>query len=289
MRRTVLLLLGMMAYPVNGQAADDAPALTPDSSDQEIRDHMYHHESNGTQTGALAEHFPNLDRKRAYEIQRGRLEASKENDKHVGWKLGWTRKESPELALDPIVGHYMSARVYDEGAPVTTEFFTNGEARAEPEIVFYLKHDLPGPVVTREEVIAAIDSVGIAMEFVNFRATLPATREHAIVDNGIAVGVVLADKRFEVNALDFANIEGQVTVNGGAANKGPATSIMGIDPVAGLLWAANELPKWGMHLKAGEFVVSGTVCVPLVVGAGDSATISFTGMGSLQVDMVAAE
>lgn len=286
MYRAALVILGLLIYPVFGQAGDDAPLLTPNSSDQDIRDHMYHHESNGTQTGALAEHFPDLDRKRAYAIQRGRLEQSQKDDRHVGWKLGWTRQESAEQSLDPIVGHYMSARVYDEGAPVTTAFFTNGEARAEPEIVFYLKNDLPGPVVTREEVIAAIDSVGIAMEFVNFRATQPATREHAIVDNGIAVGVVLADQRHDLATLDFANIEGEVTVNGGETNKGPATSIMGIDPIAGLLWAANELPKWGMHLKAGEFVVSGTVCVPLVVAAGDSATVAFTGMGSLQVDLV---
>ena len=287
MRSVALLILGLMAYPVNGQDGGEAPALTSDSSDQEIRDHMYHHESSGTQTGDLAEHFPDLSRERAYAIQRGRLEQSKTTDQHVGWKLGWTRKESAEQPLDPIVGHYMSARVYAEGAPVTTTYFTNGEARAEPEIVFYLKDDLPGPVVTREEVIAAIGSVGIAMEFVNFRATLPATREHAIVDNGIAVGVVLADQRYDLADLDFSEIEGRVTVNGDEMNHGPATSIMGVDPIEGLLWAANELPKWGMHFKAGEFVVSGTVCVPLVVRAGDRAAVGFTGMGSLQVDLAA--
>ena len=69
--------------------------------------------------------------------------------------------------------------------------------------MFYLKHDLPGPVVTRDEVIAAIDSVGIAMEFVNFRATLPATREHAIVDNGIASWRCLADERYELAKLNL--------------------------------------------------------------------------------------
>ena len=61
---------------------------------------------------------------------------------------------------------------------------------------------------------------------------------------------------------------------------------MGEDPIAGLLWAANELPKWGMHLRAGEFVVSGTVCEPLIVSTGDNATIEFTGMGSLHVDLI---
>jgi len=46
------------------------------------------------------------------------------------------------------------------------------------------------------------------------------------------------------------------------------------------------LPKWGMYLKAGQFIVSGTVCVPLPVSAGDNAEIEFSGMGSLQVEFV---
>ena len=286
MRSAAILIFSLMAYPVNGQDGAESSVLTPDSSNEAIRNHMLHHELNGTQTGALAEHFPDLGRERAYAVQRSRLIESRKTDEHVGWKLGWTRKASSDEVLDPIVGHYMSERVYKEGTPVSTRYFTYDEARAEPEIVFYLKHDLPGPVVTRDELIAAIDSVGIAMEFVGFRATLPASREHAIVDNGIAVGVVLADKRYNLADLKFADIDGRVTVNGDETNHGSTTSIMGEDPIAGLLWAANELPKWGMHLRAGEFVVSGTVCEPLIVSTGDNATIEFTGMGSLHVDLI---
>lgn len=58
------------------------------------------------------------------------------------------------------------------------------------------------------------------------------------------------------------------------------------DPLAALVWAANELPKWGMHLKAGEFVLSGTVCPPLPVRAGDSAIVSFTSLGSVSAAFV---
>jgi 2-keto-4-pentenoate hydratase len=61
---------------------------------------------------------------------------------------------------------------------------------------------------------------------------------------------------------------------------------MGEDPLAALVWAANELPKYGMHLEAGDFVVSGTVCVPLRVGAGDTASIHFTSLGSLNAEFV---
>lgn len=261
--------------------------LTPESSDADIVAHMMQHEKNQTQTDALAINFPDLARDRAYAIQRLRLEqTASDGDPLVGWKLGWTRLADPKAALDPIVGHYLQSRVHAVGKPVSTRDFTAGTASAEPEIVFYLNKDLPGPTMTREEVIDAIDTVGIAMEFVGSRNANEYTREHAIVDNGIAAGVILAERRFNVRDLDFTQIEGSVTVNSAETSTGRATSIMGKDPIEGLVWAANELPKYGMHLKAGQFVISGTVTQPLPVTAGDNASIAFTGLGSLNASFV---
>ena len=107
MRCAAILILSFLAYAANSQNGSDSPVLSPDSSNESIRDHMLHHETHGTQTGALAEHFPNLGRERAYAIQRNRLANSKKTDEHVGWKLGWTRKAAADEPLDPIVGHYM--------------------------------------------------------------------------------------------------------------------------------------------------------------------------------------
>lgn len=260
--------------------------LTADSSNEEIMLHMAQHEENQQQTTALAEHFPEMSRERAYSIQKLRLADRARTSKHIGWKLGWTRKEAADSVLDPIVGHYTANRVYEEGKPVSTRFFTEGKARAEPEVVFYLKKNLVGPEVSREEVIAAVEAVGIGMEFVAWRMISPFTREHAIIDNGIAAGVVLGSDRYPLEQIDFTREIGRVVVNNGEASEGPATSIMGEDPVAGLVWAANELPKWGMHLRAGDFVLSGTVCSPLEVKAGDSAMVGFTNLGSIHAEFV---
>jgi 2-keto-4-pentenoate hydratase len=260
--------------------------LTADSSDADIVAHMLQHEKNQTQTDALAVNFPNLTRERAYAIQRLRLQqTASESDPLVGWKLGWTRM-TPTETLDPIVGHYLQSRVFTPGEPTSTRSFPGGTASAEPEIVFYLNKDLPGPTVTREEVIEAIESAGIAMEFVGWRTAEFPTREEAIVDNGIAAGVLLAARRLNVADLDFPNIDGSVTVNSAETSTGRSTSIMGKDPIEGLVWAANELPKYGMHLEAGQFVVSGTVTQPLRVSAGDSATVAFTGLGLLPATFV---
>ena len=261
--------------------------LTPESSDADIVAHMLRHELNQTQTDALGVNFSSLTREHAYAIQQLRLEqTARESDLHIGWKLGWTRLVDPTEGVDPIVGHYPQSKVFPQGEPVSTRHFPGGTASAEPEIVFYLNKDLPGPTVTRDEVIDAIEAAGIAMEFVGWRTAEFPTREEAIVDNAIAAGVVLAERRFDVADLDFANIDGSVTVNSAETSTGKSTSIMGRDPIEGLVWAANELPKYGMHLKAGQFIVSGTVTQPLRVSAGDSATVAFTGLGALTATFV---
>ena len=284
--RNLGILTAALLFAACGQPNGSLPELDPSATNEQIMEHMIEAQESQVQTSSLAEHFPGLERKRAYAIQRLRLETGQQTQRHVGWKLGWTRLAEPDDVLDPIVGHYFEDRVFAEGTPVSTRYFTDGVSNAEPEIVFYLKKDLPGPAVTREQILDAIDSVGIAMEFVNWRAAEPRTREHAIADNGIASGVILGGERHALDSIDFASVSGEVTVNDVESSTGPATSIMGEDPLAGLLWAANELPKWGMHLRAGDFVLSGTVCVPLPVTTGDTATVSFTGLGSISASFV---
>lgn len=267
-------------------AAQEMPApIDAAATDREIMEHMYRHEINQTQTVALATYFPDISRERAYAIQKLRLDDKSREHDRSGWKLAWTRMPD-DGTLDPAFGHYLADRVFPAGSPVSTRYFTAGTAMAEPEIVFYFSKDLVGPEISRQEVIEAIDSVGIAMEFVNWRALEPRTREHAIVDNGIAAGVVLGEARYDLADVDFTRETGTVAVNDGKPSSGPATVIMGEDPLAAVVWAANELTRYGMHFKAGEFVVSGSVCIPLPVVAGDTATISFTNLGSLEVSFV---
>lgn len=277
--------LALILAPALGMAQVMPEPIGGTASNHDIMEHMYRHEANQTQTDALARFFPDITRERAYAIQKLRLDEKSRIYPRAGWKLAWTRM--PEDGnLDPAFGHYLADRVFAAGKPVSSRYFTAGTALAEPEIVFYFNRDLPGPTISRQEVIAAIEAVGIAVEFVNWRALEPRTREHAIIDNGIAAGVVLAEPRFRLDEVDFAAETGRVTINGSESSEGPATSIMGEDPLAAVIWAANELPKYGMHFKAGEFVISGSVCMPLAVKAGDTAIVSFTNLGDLEVNFV---
>ena len=297
-RLTVLCLLTWMACATDTEndteeaapgesspAAEDI-SLSPSSTDAEIMKHLYQAELEQKATDALTSYFPEMTRDRAYAIQKLRLAHREQSSRRVGWKIGWSRLANPEDELDPVVGHIMEDRLFPEGEPLSTRYFVEGTTGAEAEIVFYLNKDLPGPEVSAEEVAEAVEAVGVAMEFVSGRLTQPHKREHAVADNVYGAGVVLGAKRFQLDEVDLSGEVGQVEVNATIVEEGPATSIMGKDPFAALVWIANELPKRGMQLHAGDFVVTGTVCVPPPVKAGDSARVIFTNLGSVSVDFV---
>ena len=271
---------------LSGFAVAAPEPLTPGSTDIEIARHMLAHEAAQTMSRELGTVFPDLSRDRAYRIQQLRMALQAEEHRQVGWKLGWPRSDEGE-PLDPVVGHYLTNRVFQEGEPISTRHFTEGTARAEPEIVIVLAEDLRGPVVTRSQVEAAIESVSVGLEFVNWRVSEPRERTHAVVDNAIAAGAMLTTgQRFSLEDVDFSREIGSVSINGGPANSGPATVIFGEDPVSAVHWAANELIRHGMYMKAGDFIFTGSVCTPLTVVAGDTATVSFTSLGSITAKFV---
>lgn len=285
---TSVLLVGV-ACTTENTAPDETnttAALSASSTDAEIMQYLYEAEMAQTATDALTTHFPDMTRERGYAIQQLRLAHREQSSRRVGWKIGWSRVASPDEldALDPVLGHVMEDRVYPEGEPLSTRYFVGGSAGAEAEVVFYLSKDLPGPEVSREDVADAVESVGVAMEFVSSRLTQPHSRENAIADNVYGAGVVLGSQRFALDEVDLASEIGHVEVNGTIEQEGPATSIMGKDPFEALVWIANELPKRGFYLHAGDFVVTGTVCVPPPVKAGDTARVVFTTLGSVTVD-----
>lgn len=272
--------------PVEDSSTDVNTELSPSATHEEIMEHLYRAEMAQETTDALAKHFPDMSRERAYAIQKLRLEHREQSSERAGWKIGWSRVSGPEDELDPVTGHIMEDRVFPEDEPVSTRHFVEGSSGAEAEVVFYLNRDLQGPEVSREEVADAVESVGVAMEFVSSRLAQPHTRAHAIADDVYSAGVVLGSERHGLDEVDFTEEVGHVEVNGTLEAEGPATSIMGEDPFEALVWIANELPKWGWNLEAGDFVVTGTVLPPPTVEAGDTATVYFTNLGSVKVDFV---
>lgn len=53
------------------------------------------------------------------------------------------------------------------GEPVPTGRFVNGRALVEAEVAVWLSQDLPGPTLTRDAVLGAVEAVGGVIELMN--------------------------------------------------------------------------------------------------------------------------
>jgi 2-oxo-3-hexenedioate decarboxylase/2-keto-4-pentenoate hydratase len=80
-------------------------------------------------------------------------------------------------------------------------------------------------------------------------------------------------------ALDLAALRGRMTINGAEVGTGRGGDILG-HPLEALAWLANALASRGRYLKAGEFVLLGSVVETRWVEQGDLVEASIDGLGA---------
>ncbi len=270
--------------------------LTPESTDEDIVQHMLWVMDNQTTSSELTQHFPDLDRVRAYNIQRLRLQHQEQTEARVGWKIGWSNQPDPSVAIDPAFGHIMASNVLEPGVEVSLDHLIDGKTGLEAEIVFWLDKDLPGPMVTREDVIDATAEVAGAIELVEPRVAAfgsedlywPNRHNHGIADNIWHVGVMFGSTRVDLDEIDFTTEKVTVAVNDEPIMEGHMSWTMGRDPIQGVVWLANEMLKYGFQLSAGDFVITGAVVYKDSVLPGDKAILTYSSLGTMHMTIASA-
>ena len=145
---------------------------------------------------------------------------------------------------------------------------------------------MPGPTVSREELEKAIAGVGGASELISVRVRdveggIKADVELAIADGLSHGGFILPQQKFSLDEVDFKPEKGRVEINGEVRAEGEANQMMNGAPVDAVLALANELPKHGHHLRAGDVVIIGSMLESPPAKVGDRAEIIFSSFGSL--------
>ncbi len=133
----------------------------------------------------------------AYRIQQGfiahRLAAG---DRITGKKIGVTSQAVQQM-LDvhqPDFGILLQSMHYAAGQPIPAS--TLIQPRAEGEIAFFLRRDLRGPGITRDDVLDATEAVAACFEIVDSRIRDWRIRiEDTVADNASCGVYVLGDER----------------------------------------------------------------------------------------------
>jgi 2-oxo-3-hexenedioate decarboxylase/2-keto-4-pentenoate hydratase len=99
-----------------------------------------------------------------------------------------------------------------------------------------------------------------------------------VADDFFNAACVLGTPVENWRALDLAALRGRLAINGAEVGTGRGGDILG-HPLEALAWLANALASRGQYLKAGEFVLLGSVVETRWVEQGDLVEASIEGLG----------
>ncbi|RJX29733.1 MAG: 2-keto-4-pentenoate hydratase [Desulfarculus sp.] len=232
---------------------------------------------------------PDMTIEEAYKIQLAAVDLKlKAGQRIVGKKIGLTNiaVQKARGISEPDYGHIMDVLMGNQDLPLKLSALTSAPA-VEAELAFVLNKDLQGPGVTAGKVIEATAGVMPALEIVERRFfPLCKSVKDSICDNAACGRIVLGAKLTPVPGLDFRTIGLVIEKNGQPIDMSCSAAVLG-SPAESVAWLANKLAGYGVGLKAGEIVMSGSIGLMHAAQAGDCFYAHFgNGVGSVKVSFV---
>ncbi|KKN33407.1 hypothetical protein LCGC14_0804000 [marine sediment metagenome] len=201
----------------------------------------------------------------------------------VGKKIGVTSKAVQNMlnVHQPDFGYLTDDMVFNSGevVPISDRLIV---PRAEGEIAFIQKKDLIGPGVTNADVLAATECMMPCFEIVDSRIRdWKIAIQDTIADNASCGLFVLGDQAVSPRKVDLVTC-GMVVEKNGAYQCRCWSCRLGVSGELRYL-AGQHAGEFGIPLKAGEVILSGSL-VPLEpVSAGDYMRVDIGGVGSASV------
>jgi 2-oxo-3-hexenedioate decarboxylase/2-keto-4-pentenoate hydratase len=203
----------------------------------------------------------------------------------VGHKIGCTTPVMQAfLGIEnPCAGGILATTVHEGEARVPHGDYVR--VGVECEIAVRLGGDLgpAGAPFDRTRVAATVDAVLTAMEIVDdrYRDYRSLDVPTLIADDFFNAGCVLGPPVTRWQDLDLPALTGVTRLNGSEVGRGEGGAVMG-HPFEALAWLANLRASLGLGLRAGEFVLLGSVVETRWVGPGDEVTVAIERLGEVR-------
>src|SRR5918999_1923945 len=178
----------------------------------------------------------------------------------LGWKIGFNAPQAQQtLGLkEPVIGFLTSATRIEPGS----EHSLAGAQKplVEVEVAIELRRPV-GPGAEVDEALAAIESLGIAIELIDMPGP-PDDLEQALAGNVFHRGVVIGPHRQDAAV---GGIVATISVSGEERESAPAN----VDLAETIRLVADLLAAGGERLEAGDRIIAGTLTPPVPVAPGD--------------------
>ena len=204
----------------------------------------------------------------------------------VGHKIGCTTPVMQEFLgiPNPCAGAVFEPTVIDESG--TVDFSSYLHVGVECELVVRISRDLPRQAEphTRESVAAAVGSVACAIEIVDDRwLDYPGVSTATLIaDDFFGAGAVLGEPNTDWRSVDLGAVTGGMSINGTSVGSGLGGDILG-HPLEALAWIANSLNGRRSRLRAGEFVLLGSLVQTVWVNRGDRVEVDVQHLGRASI------
>ncbi|MEP4198713.1 MAG: 2-oxo-hept-4-ene-1,7-dioate hydratase [Aliishimia sp.] len=262
------------------------------SADQieEAAEALFAAEMTGQQIGLLSARHSDMTIDDAYAVQRALVAKRKATGREIiGWKIGLTSKAmQAALRIDvPDSGILFDDMAFETGSLIPQGRFI--EPRVETEIAFILKSDLDGPA-THAEVLAATEFVAPALELLDTRivrldrtTSMPRKVVDTISDNAANAGIVLGTQRHDPADIDLRHVGAVLMRNGEVEETGLGAGVLN-DPVKSVVWLTERLSTYGMSLRRGDIVLSGSFVRPVEAHEGSKFEADFGAFGNVSIN-----
>lgn len=229
--------------------------------------------------------LPDGDIGAAYDVQSAWVAAQlAAGDRVAGRKIGLSNPavQAQFGVGEPVFGFLLASMDCPQGQPVDAARVL--QPRVEAEIAFVLHRDLdiadPGP----DDVLAATGAVVAALEIADSRVDgWDVSVLDLVADNGAAGLFTLAEERRPPGGLDLAACQMRLWRGDEEVSSGTGAACLG-HPAAAVAWLAANARSYGLPLRAGEIILSGSLGPVLPVTAGDRFTAEITGLGTVTAE-----
>ncbi|WP_352296352.1 fumarylacetoacetate hydrolase family protein [Pseudoalteromonas sp. 20-MNA-CIBAN-0454] len=253
---------------------------------QHLAQILYDAQQQRTAIAPLIKNNPELTIDDAYQVSLKTLAIrTQAGEIIIGKKIGVTSEAVQKMlnVHQPDFGFLTNTMHHPDGSNISLKKSHLIQPRAEGEIAFCLKHDLQGPNVTAEQVLAATDWVAPCFEIVDSRIeNWQITIVDTVADNASCGVFVIGDKHTDPSTLDLAAATMVVKHNGKQAVTGVGSAVQG-HPAQAVAWLANTLGEYGIEFKKGEIILSGALAPLIDANSGDHFSMEIEGLGSCSV------
>ena len=204
----------------------------------------------------------------------------------IGYKCACTSAVAQEaLAIDrPVFGRLLEVSTSPGGSRLDPGRFVHRVVEAE--FGFRIGDDVE-PIEgghTAETIAHFIDAVIPAIEIVDYRYESWAVGALQVAaDNAIHGWWVHGQPVEEWRHLDLGQVPVTVERNGSVETTGSGANVLG-HPLTVMAWLADELPRFGLALQAGDFVTTGVTTDVFEAEPGDRIVAHFDDLGSVALD-----